>query len=153
MKKIVIPFIFVLVLFVSNCFAGDELYSIGSASKVYNVHYISESGKIYISLDDLESKLNITDLGKKQVIEEKDLTLKDLYNEVLLLSKRVDQLEKNGLLISDGDSDDDGGGYVYITEHGSKYHKKGCGSLGKNYKKVTLKEAKKEHEKCKRCNP
>lgn len=152
MKKIVIPFIFVFVLLVSTCFAGNDLYSIGIDSKVYNVHYISDSGKIYLSLEDLESILSITDLGKKEVIEEKDVTLNDLYKEVLLLSKRVDKLEKNGVNISD-DSDDDSSDYVYITEHGSKYHEKGCPSLGKNYKKITLKEAKKKYDECKRCNP
>lgn len=45
------------------------------------------------------------------------------------------------------------GDVVYITKTGKKYHRSDCSSLSKSKIEISLKEARKKYEPCKRCNP
>jgi competence protein ComEC len=42
---------------------------------------------------------------------------------------------------------------VYITDTGKKYHTADCASLRKSKHPISLEDAKKSYEPCKRCNP
>lgn len=152
MKKIIIALLCILINVSGFSFATSGKYLIKEDGITHSLDYLIEDEKIFISLDDLVKELGIKAIGKVSDVDEKDISLEELYKEVVLLSNRIDKIEKTiegGIEVSN----DIGSDYVYVTEYGSKYHKKNCPSLGDDYKKISISEAKKKYDSCKRCNP
>ena len=137
----------------------DELRNEKSALSIKNDHYTGANESLHKSINELKEEIETIKSENEEKINSKDDEIANLNKKIQEYKEELASVDNTSSYSSGSKEDDEdsyysGGGDVYITEHGDKYHLAGCRYLRKSQIPISRSDARAQgYTPCKICRP